>query len=103
MSFDFKKVNIFIGDQGTGKSTVAKILVSIQNTFFRELFNLELQDDKSKETQLFTEYLKIVEIHNFVHVDTEINYNHPVFSFEYKNSKVAIVEKIKLSLNENMR
>lgn len=42
MSFEFKKINIFIGDQGTGKSTVAKVIVSIQNTYFRELFNLEI-------------------------------------------------------------
>ncbi len=102
MTLDLKKINVFIGDQGTGKSTLAKILVSIQNTFFRELFSLELNKDQDKETQFFLEYLKIVDIYSFAQVNSEIHYYHPVFEFLYKNSKVIFNKKRELTLIENM-
>ncbi len=103
IKLEFKKVNIFIGDQGTGKSTVAKIIVSIQNTFFRELFNLELNEDQNKETQLFVEYLKTVDIYNFLRSNTKIYYEHPAFKFEYKNLTVFIQKKRDITFLENMR
>jgi len=103
MSFDLKKINIFIGDQGTGKSTVAKVVVSIQNTYFRELFSLELNDNQNKETQLFVEYLKIVDIFSFIQADTEIFYDHPIFSFGYKGSNVTISRKKELTFQDDIR
>ncbi len=103
MSFDFKKINIFIGDQGTGKSTVAKVIVSIQNTYFRELFSLELHNDQNKETQLFVEYLRIVDIFSFIQTGTEIIYDHPIFSFEYKDSNVTINRKRELTFQDQIR
>ena len=103
MSFEFKKINIFIGDQGTGKSTVAKVIVSIQNTYFRELFNLELRNDQNKETQFFVEYLKIVDIFSFIQVNTEIFYDHPIFSFKYKESNVTITKKRESTFQDQIR
>lgn len=103
MTLKLRVVNILIGDQGTGKSTVAKIIVSIQNTFFRELFNLELNYDQNKETQLFLEYLKIVEILSFIQDNTEIYYDHPTFTFEYKNSNVIINRKRELTFHDSLR
>ena len=44
MSFEFKKINILIGDQGTGKSTVAKLVSAIKNAKNLKLFDLVFYD-----------------------------------------------------------
>ncbi len=43
-----KRFTILIGEQATGKSTVAKVLIVIQNTFFRELFDLAKNDSQNQ-------------------------------------------------------
>ena len=88
VKLELGKVNVLIGDQGTGKSTVAKLLVVIRNTIFLELFNLKIVDESKKQTEKFREYLKIFEILNFLKTDTEIYLIHSEFKFSYINGIV---------------
>lgn len=75
VDLDIKKVNVLIGDQGTGKSTVAKVLA-----VFRDyLFLTEINDDDRFE------YFKQFNILEFVQVDTEIFYQSEKYVIDYFN------------------
>jgi AAA15 family ATPase/GTPase len=85
MSFEFKKINIFIGDQGTGKSTVAKILSAIKNTIFLKLFDLP-----EDETEQFNGHLDLMGIKGFIKKNSNLVYEYPDYSFEFRDGKVSI-------------
>ena len=44
VELDLRKINIFIGDQGTGKSTVAKVLYAVKSASYRQTSDLTLSD-----------------------------------------------------------
>lgn len=83
------RFNVLIGDQGTGKSTVAKILIAIQNTVFRELFDVS-PNNQNRDTQLFFEYLKIAGIQNYYYENTEIFYTSLEYKFGLKKGEAII-------------
>jgi hypothetical protein len=85
MSFEFKKINIFIGDQGTGKSNVAKILSAIKNTIFLKLFDLP-----EDETEQFNGHLDLMGIKGFIKKNSNLVYEYPDYSFEFRDGKVSI-------------
>jgi energy-coupling factor transporter ATP-binding protein EcfA2 len=92
MSFEFKKINILIGDQGTGKSTVAKILSAIKNTIFLKIFDLP-----DEETEQFYGHLDSVGIKSYIKKDSILIYEYPDYRFELKEGKVSINKNISLS------
>ncbi len=94
MSFEFKKINIFIGDQGTGKSTVAKIIFAIKNCLFRELFDLPEIDNLDKQTQQFYGHLDLAGIKTFLKKESLLTYKSPDCHFELKNNKVSVTKNI---------
>ena len=94
MSFDIKKINIFIGDQGTGKSTVAKILTAIKNCIFREILHLPEIDNLNDETQQFYEHLNLVGLRTFLKKESFLMYKSPYCIFELKDNKVFINKNI---------
>ena len=59
MELELGRFNVLIGDQGTGKSTVAKLLTVLRSTFFIDLFNVNEDETINRETQLFFEHLKL--------------------------------------------
>jgi predicted ATP-dependent endonuclease of OLD family len=89
MSFEFKKINILIGDQGTGKSTVAKLLSAIKNTIFLKIFDLP-----DEEIDQFNGHLDLVGIKNYVRKDSFLAYEYPDYRFELKEGKVSINKTI---------
>ncbi|MEP7143325.1 MAG: AAA family ATPase [Ferruginibacter sp.] len=97
MTFEFKKINVLIGDQGTGKSTVAKILSAIKNCFFREIFNLPEEEGIDKQTQQFNEHLNLVGIKNFLKKESFLFYKCPDYYFELKKGEVSINKNIDTS------
>jgi predicted ATPase len=102
MSFEFKKVNILIGDQGTGKSTVAKILIALQNTFFREIFDENNNDKFDNKTDLFKEHLNLLGIKNYLKSDTILDYDSSVFKLSFKYDKIVVAAKRQVTLSENI-
>ncbi len=93
VDLDLRKVNVLIGDQGTGKSTVAKVLIAIVNSTYLDLLDIAKDDLLSRETQLFLEHLKIVEVYSCLNESTEIKYTCETFSFEFLNGVVNFLKK----------
>lgn len=102
VELELGKFNVLIGDQGTGKSTVAKVLTAIQSTFFREIFDLENIQAINRETQLFFEYLKWFEIKNYFYDNTHIQYWSEIYYFELKNKIVELKKTRDISFEENL-
>ena len=95
MSFEFKKINILIGDQGTGKSTVAKLLSAIKNSISLELFDLP-----KNKTEQFYGHLDLVGIKNYIKKESILIYTYDNFLFELKDGKVSINKE--MTLEESM-
>lgn len=90
--FDISKLSIFIGEQGAGKSSVAKLI---------SLFSwLEKQNQKSDKnvtlldgTVFAEKYLKYHRIDSYLRFDTEIKYIHDNFSITFCKNQLRIENK----------
>jgi ABC-type oligopeptide transport system ATPase subunit len=88
MSFNFKKINILIGDQGTGKSTVAKLICAINKMAAGETLitgSRLMRKDEYGGLAHFRRHLKFFEIESYLSELTEITYHHGMFEFLLKN------------------
>jgi predicted ATP-dependent endonuclease of OLD family len=91
VDIDLRKVNVLIGDQGTGKSIVAKILIAVKNCIFHDIFDLPENKLIDRDTQKFIEYLRIVGVSNFLNKDSFISYtNSADYNLQFNNSGVKI-------------
>ena len=99
VDLELSRFNVFIGDQGTGKSTIAKLLIAINNTCFREIFDAEGNNNFDR-TQLFLEHLKLVGINSYIKPSTEINFISSQYEFSYTNKKVS--ENSGISFDESL-
>lgn len=125
VDLDIKKVNVLIGDQGTGKSTVAKILNIIKNNFYKitslqdfkrylieDHFNFKISDDTFIE--LISGYYTFTLINNGIRkeinevlveriqekIEGKITLNIPTFFYEDLAQQVNYIptERIIISM-----
>lgn len=91
MSFEFKKINIFVGDQGTGKSTVAKLFYVI-----KEVLNFGDSNNPEHKTDWnmihFHEQLENTGIKNYLKPNTYIEYKHSFKYLKFAENKILIEE-----------
>lgn len=94
---DIKKVTVFIGNQGSGKSTVAKLIstfVWIEKALVRGDYNKKWFEQKNKLRNQFLNYHRIENY--FINSDgsdkTEIEYKGDAYHIKYKNSILLINE-----------
>lgn len=99
VELELGRFNVLIGEQATGKSTVAKLLIAIQNTAFRDLFDIP-EDISNRETQLFFGHANLVGIENYFSNNTEISYSNHLFSFNYKNQTANIEKQREFTIQE---
>lgn len=94
---DIKKVTIFIGNQGSGKSTVAKLISTftwIEKALVRGDFKKNWFEKKNK---LKNQYLNYHRLENyFIEINgiekTTIEYKGDAYYFEYKDGKLNVQE-----------
>jgi hypothetical protein len=79
IKIEIRKVNILIGNQGTGKSTVAKLYTILNDIFFIADFSL------------FSEKLKDFGLQDYVSKATYIYYISTEFEIEYKAGKFKLL------------
>ncbi|PPJ62023.1 AAA family ATPase [Cuspidothrix issatschenkoi] len=87
---DIRKITVFIGNQGTGKSSVAK-LISTLSWLEKQLYrgNLEIKDVKN-----YNRFIKIYcnynNLKNYFLPETEIKYVGNAFYFSFADGKLNI-------------
>jgi predicted ATPase len=93
---DIKKVTVFIGNQGSGKSTVAKLISTftwIEKSLVRGDYNKNWFEKKNK---LKNQYLNYHRLENYFEVNgvdySEIEYKGEAFNINYKNGSLYINE-----------
>ena len=104
MSFDFKKINILIGDQGTGKSTVAKLVSAINSMVAGETLTPGasglMRIEEYGKIEHFKRHIEKYEIGSYLNEQTNIRYQHTLFEFDYSNSNCGVTKTKTTSGNE---
>ncbi len=88
---EFDGVTVFIGNQGTGKSTISKIystLTWIEKALVRGDFNVNYISQYNR----FKKQLAYQNIGNYLNDDSYIDYIGKAYRIIYKNGKVEVIE-----------
>lgn len=87
---DIKKVTLFIGNQGSGKSTIAK-LISTFTWLEKSLYNQNSKKTEVKRKSKFENfYCEYQNLKNYFKQETEIEYEGLVFKFSYIKGRLDI-------------
>ncbi|MCK5018978.1 MAG: ATP-binding protein [Candidatus Peribacteraceae bacterium] len=87
---DIRKVTVFIGNQGSGKSTITK-LISTLSWLEKALLRGELKEkDITKSPRFIKRYCAYQNIQSYFKDNTEIEYRGKAYSFIYKEGKLTI-------------
>lgn len=93
---DIKKVTVFIGNQGAGKSTVAKLISTftwIEKALVRGDYNKKWFERKNKLKNQYLNYHRLENYFKTNGVDkTELEYEGDAFSIIYENGSLTINE-----------
>lgn len=103
VELELKRFNIFIGDQGTGKSTVAKLLVAVKNSYYRKILDVKIDDSLDQDYQLFIGHVKLLGIENYIKAETHIIFSNQIFYFECKNQRVTFDRTSDITFNETIK
>ena len=93
---DVKKVTVFIGNQGSGKSTVAKLISTftwIEKALVRGDYDKKWFERKNKLQNQYLNYHRIEEYFNVNGADkTDIDYQGAAYHIKYENGSLTINE-----------
>src|ERR1700754_2370562 len=87
---DIRRVTAFIGNQGSGKSTVAKLISTftwIEKALTRGDYDIKHFERKNK---LKNQYLSFHRIENYFSKDSSIEYKGEAYNITYKNENLHI-------------
>lgn len=94
---DIKKVTVFIGNQGSGKSTVAKLISTF--TWIEKALTRGDYDNKwfSRKSKLKNQFLNYHRIENYLNKNdnnkvSEIEYHGEAYNIKFKNDALTITE-----------
>ena len=91
---DIEKVTVFIGNQGSGKSTVAK-LVSTLSWIEKDLFRSDGSTLRfRKQERIFKKYLEYHRIDSYLKKNTEIQYEGKAYRINYSPGKPLDIQKM---------
>ena len=91
---DIEKVTVFIGNQGSGKSTVAK-LISTLSWIEKDLFRSDGSTLRfRKQERIFKKYLEYHRIDSYLKKNTEIQYEGKAYRINYIPGKPLDIQKL---------
>lgn len=89
---DIKKVTVFIGNQGSGKSTVAK-LISIFTWIEKALYKQSAKKaDVTRKSKFKNYYCEYQNLKNYFKPNTEIQYEGMAYRLTYKEGRLFVDE-----------
>ncbi|MDR2810853.1 MAG: AAA family ATPase [Tannerellaceae bacterium] len=86
------KATVLVGNQGSGKSTVAKLIstfIWIEKALVRGDYDKKWFESKNK---LKNQYLAYHRIENYLYPDTEIQYQGSAYIIQYREGRMLITE-----------
>ena len=86
---DIKKVTVFIGNQGSGKSTVAK-LISTMTWVEKALVRGDFKEKDLTVYNRFVKHCSYQNIHNYFKDNTKIEYQGKAYSILYELGNVSV-------------
>ncbi|NJO14693.1 MAG: ATP-binding protein [Thioploca sp.] len=87
---EIKKITVFIGNQGTGKSSVAK-LISTMNWLEKAFYQGKLTEKEvSKYNRFVNNYCTYHGLKNYFLPETEIEYQGTVYNFKFNQGKLNV-------------
>jgi len=87
--FDVKKVTVFIGNQGSGKSTIAK-LISTMTWIEKALVRGDFKEKDLTVNSRFIKHCSYQNIHNYFKDNTKIEYKGKAYSIRYEMKNVHV-------------
>lgn len=93
---DVKKVTVFIGNQGSGKSTVAKLISTF--TWIEKALTRGDLDEKyiSSYNRFVKNYCSYQNIHNYFKDETEIEYRGEQYILQFRQGKFVVNSAIEV-------
>jgi predicted ATPase len=88
---DIKKVTLFIGNQGVGKSTVAK-LISTLSWIEKALVRGDVKEKNVTATTFRNKYCAYQNLDTYFKKDTTILYRGTAYHIDYKNESIHMVK-----------
>ena len=90
---EMDKVTLLIGNQATGKSSVAKLFSTI-SWLEKSLFRKEIKEsDVTTDSRFIDKHCSYQRINEYFHKNTEIEYIGDLYRFLYKNGKVTLTKQ----------
>jgi predicted ATPase len=86
---DVKKVTVFIGDQGSGKSTVAK-LISTLSWIEKAMVKGQIREDELNTYNRFQKRLSYQKIDNYIKSETEIEFKGNAYTFQFSKGAFSV-------------
>lgn len=102
-TLNMRNVNVLIGPQASGKSTLAKLYTICKSPSCYNDFESNRLEDIKLSKDKFLEKLKHYSIFDFLNVDSEIIFNSPTHNFNYNNGRIIYDNKLsnfKLTLDD---
>ena len=90
---DINKVTFFVGNQGSGKSTVAK-LISTFTWMEKALVRGDYDKKWFSKDGILQSYFNYHRINNYFHKETELTYLGEAYNIKYKND-ITTIDKVK--------
>lgn len=91
---NFTPVTVFIGDQATGKSTVAK-LYSTFNWLEKALIRMDYDRISISNKEFFEQFLSNQRLQEYLNKNTEIVYKGNAYIFTYKDNEFSVKDNKK--------
>lgn len=93
--FEVNRCSVFIGEQGTGKSTIAKVISTL--LWLEKDIIQKRRNFSQLKTEDFIKLCKNQKINEYFNEESFICYKSDIFDFEYKISQFTITQKNDLS------
>ncbi|MES2387026.1 MAG: ATP-binding protein [Bacteroidota bacterium] len=87
---DIKKFTVLIGEQGSGKSTMAK-LFSTMSWIEKALYRGDMTEEEILSEGKFANECAFHRIHNYFNVDSEIEYYGEAYILKYLLGKISVL------------